>query len=268
MATWYTDVATNQQQFLNFPGAPGVPELTTQPGNQNNALFEGPPFVIATYTWTGNEANNDIINICLGDAGWVIDPTFAHVTSGLTAPAVTLTIEIGDNDLALASALPIPNGAAQPTPAQTNNNAVGISAPLWVSGTTYAPGNVVYDNTATPNTQTYLCVAATSGTTAPHSAANTVWMPCNQRYSNSIDIHAASGNVAFSGGTQFYGGPASLLPFSITPNSVPTNMTAAQIANSQYQIQNDSWIQAQVLTSNTIAANTVSIFRIPVIAAN
>ena len=268
MATWFTDVATNQQQGVNFPGFPGLQELTNQPGSQNNPLFEGPDEVVASYTWTGNEAANDIINICIAPAGTVISPN-GHVSSGLTAITSTLTLAIGDNDLAIASLLPIPNAAA----VQQNSSptTAGQTAPNWVSATTYVYGNVVTDPNSTPANLTYTMVAASnSGTTAPHSASNTVWMPNNQRYSNSIDTHAATGNVAFAGGTQLYGGPASIVPASITPGTLPTGLTGAQTLNQPYVIQYDCWIQALILTLNTtnINANAVSVFRVGMSASN
>lgn len=270
MATWYTDVANVQQPGNNFPGASGQAQLAPPPFVQNNALFEGGSSgdgVIATYTWTGNEVANDIINICIAGAGAVVSPN-GHVSSGLTAPSSTLTFAVGDNDLGLAANLPIPNvGSAQAALGYQNT----LQAPAWVSGTTYVQGNVVLDPNSTPANLSYTCVTATtSGTTAPHSAANTVWMPNNQRYSNSIDVHAASGNVAFAGGTQNYGGPASVQPYSTTPGQVALGFTGAQVLNQPYQIQNDCWLQAIILTINATAinANAVSIFRVGLGMAN
>jgi hypothetical protein len=264
MATWYTDVATNQQLNVNWPGAPGVGELTTQPGTMNNPVLEGPPDVVATYMWTGNEAANDVINICVGPAGVCVSPN-GHVSSGLTAISNTMTLAIGDNDLSVSTSLPVPNP-------QSINPAASPAdvAPAWVSGTSYAAGNVVYDPNSSPANLRYTAVAATTGSTAPHSAANTVWMPNLQRYSNSIDCHAASGNVAFAGGTQLYGGAASVLPNSVVPNSVPSNLTTLQLLNQPYVIQKDCWIQAFILTLNTVAlnANSVSIFRFTMTAPN
>lgn len=266
MATWYTDVATAQLQGANFPGAPGQPQIVQPPTWQNNPLFEGPPEIVATYVWTGNEAANDIINIAIGQAGWLIDPN-GKVSSGLTAVATTLTMAIGDNDLGLLTNLPIPNAAGATAAVGFPNST--IQAPVWVSGTTYAPGNVVLDATSTPAYQPFTCLAATSGSTAPHSAANTVWMPNAQRYSNSISTAAAAGNVAFAGGTQMYGTPPSVVPYSVTPGTAAQGYTAATTSLfQQYQIQNDCWIQALLLTVNTTVANTVSVFRIPVIASN
>jgi hypothetical protein len=264
MAIWNTDVALAQIQGNNFPGAPGQAQIVQPPTWQNNPLLEGPPDVLATYIWTGNEAANDIINIAVANAGWIVK-TGGQVCSGVTAPAATLTVAIGDNDLGLLTSLPIPNAAgAQATVGQLSS----IQAPLWVSGTTYVPGNVVIDAASTPANQVFTCVANTSGATAPHSAATTVWMPNSQRYSASIDIHAASGIVAFAGGTQAYGGPASILPFAITPGAVPTGYTANTLLAQQYQIQNDCWLQALILTAATIAVGTISVFRIPVLASN
>ena len=266
MAFWYTDVATIQQQYNNFPGAPGQAQVVNPPFWQTNALLEGPVTITATYVWTGSEAGNDIINIAILPAGVIVDPN-GHVSSGLTTVATTLTMAIGDNDLGLLSALPIPNAAAGY--ANVGNPATTMQAPLWVSGTTYAAGNVVIDATSTPANQTCTCLVATSGATAPHSAANTTWMPNQQRYSNSIVTNAAAGNVAFASGTQFYGTPPSVLPFSVTPGTLPTGYIAASTALFQpYQIQNDCWLQALLLTCGTPVANTVSIFRVPILTAN
>ncbi len=271
MATWYTDVATNQIIGSNFPGESGVGTLTTQPGTQNRPLLEGPPDVTATYTWTGNEVANDIINICIAPAGVVVDPN-GKVASGLTAPSSTLTFVIGDNDLAVATLLPVQNPAALVSQAGTGVGSGNVfTAPNWVSGTTYVYGNVVTDPNSTPANLTYTCVASTtSAATAPHSAANTVWMPNNQRYSNSIDTHAAAGNVAFAGGTQQYGGPFSALPNSVIPGSAAANVTGPQTLNNPYQIQQDCWVQALIATLNTtnINANAVSVFRVKLIASN
>ena len=266
MAIWYTDVATNQIQGANFPGFPGAGTLTTQPGTQNNSLFEGPPEIVATYTWNGNEAANDIINIAIAPAGVMVSPR-GVMCGGLKGVTSTLTLSIGDNDLGSPSKLPIPNPQSLQTTATVSPI---INAPEWVSGTAYAAGNVVIDSNSTPAGLTYTAVAATSAATAPHSAANTVWMPNNQRYANANDPKAASSNVAFTGGTQNYGGAASVLPNSVIPNSVPSNLTAAQLLNQPYQIQQDCWIQALIATLNTgnLNANAVTVFRIPLITAN
>ena len=264
MATWYTDIANLQQIGNNFPGDLGMSQIVNPPTVFANALFQGPAFITATYTWTGNEAANDIINVALLQAGVKVDPN-GHVSSGLTAISATLTLAIGDNDLAVPSLLPIVNGAAVQTAAASQSQ----TAPNWVSGTSYVPGNVVTDPNSTPANLTYTCVAATSAATAPHSAANTVWMPNNQRYSNSIDCHAAGGNVAFSGGTQFYGGPPSLLPNAVLPGQ-SAGLTGGLALNQPYQIQGDCWLQALILTINTatINANAVSVFRVQINAAN
>lgn len=265
MATFFTDVATAQVQGANFPGYPGQPAIVPPPTVQNNPLFEGPPEILATYVWAGTEAANDIINIAIGRAGWIISPT-GRVASGVTAPATTLTMAIGDNDLGLLANLPIPSvsGAS----AATGFPNTTLQAPTWVSGTTYAPGNVVLDATSTPANLTYTCISATSGTTAPHSAATTVWMPNYQRYSTSINTAGASGAVSFATGIQLYGGPASVVPYSVTPGAAAQGYSTTALLAQQYQLQNDCWIQALLLTVATPVANAVSTFRIPVLAVN
>jgi hypothetical protein len=262
MAILYTDVALNQQQNLNFPGFPGSLTLTTQPGRQNNASIEGPNEIKGTYTWVGTEAVGDIINIGILPAGAVVRAPEGSVQSGTTAPAVTLTVAVGDNDLALLSAQPIPNSMV-PVDTQVAPN----QAPLWVAATSYVKGNVVYDPASTPANQVFTCIASVSGSTAP-SSDSTNWIANQKRYSGSINIAGASGDVEFAAGTQFYGGPASLLPYSTVPGQAALGLTANQIANSQYQIQQDCWAQAVILTISTPVAGTVSVFRIPYEAAN
>lgn len=270
MPIFYTDIALCQQLGNNFPGAPGQAQIGQPPFYQNYALCEGPPTIVAIYTVSSGatEAVGDTINIAKGEEGWLVEPT-GRVSTGVTAPAATLTIGVGDNDLGLLTARPVASAAgAQATVGQTTS----IQAPAWVSGTAYVPGNVVVDNAASSGIfvtgDTYTCVAATSGTTAPHSAATTVWQPNYLRYSGSIDVHAALTTTSFAGGIQSYGGPASILPFAVTPGSVPTGLTAAQIANLPYILQSDCWIQARILTVGTLVASTILVFRIGVIASN
>lgn len=265
MATFYTDLANIQQQGNNFPGAPGQPQIVNPPFWQNNEIFEAPPMIIATYVWLGTEVANDIINIGILHAGALVDPTTSRVTNGLTAPAVSLTIAVGDNDLGLLSQLPIPNAAGA---AGNVGQVDSLQAPTWVTGTQYQPGNVVLDATTAPVSQGFTALIATNGATAPRSAANTTWMPNWQRYSNSIAINGAAANVAFAGGTQFYGTPPSVVPYSITPGALVQGYVGATTGLfQQYVIQNDCWAQARILTTNTIAANTVSVFRLSVITS-
>ena len=234
MAIYYTDVASNQIQGVNFPGQAGLGMLTPQPGVQNNPILEGPSKITATYTWTGNEAQYDIINIAIIPSGAMIDPN-GRVSSGVTAPATTLTLAIGDNDQGLASNLPIPNPQTAP------NSLTVIQAPTWVSGTTYAAGTIVLDATSSPANQPYTAVAATSGTTAPHSAATTVWMPNSQRYSTAINCAGASGNISTTGGTALY---------------------------APYLVSEDCWLQALVATIGSPVAGTTSVFRFEIVDNN
>ena len=234
MAIYYTDVASNQIQGVNFPGQAGLGMLTPQPGVQNNPILEGPGKITATYTWTGNEAQYDLINIAIIPSGAMIDPN-GRVSSGVTAPATTLTLAIGDNDQGLATNLPIPNPQTAP------NSLTVIQAPTWVSGTTYAAGTIVLDATSSPANQPYTAVAATSGTTAPHSAATTVWMPNSQRYSTAINCAGASGNISTTGGTALY---------------------------APYLVSEDCWLQALVATIGTPVAGTTSVFRFEIVDNN
>lgn len=262
MAILYTDLALVQSQGNNIPGEVGEQLLTpSTPPYQNLAVAEGPPEIIATYVLTGAEAANDVIRIAIAQPGWIVSPK-GSVCSGVVAPATTLTCAVGDTDLGVVTDLPVVNPQAivsQPT---------GYQAPTWVSATSYVPGNVVLDATSTPANRAYTCISATSATTAPHSAATTVWMPNSQRYSASIDISGASSNVAFAGGTQLYGGPASRLPNSVIPGTAQTGYSATAILCQPYVIQNDAWITALLLTVGTPVANTTLTFRIGVFAPN
>ncbi len=270
MAIFYTDLALRQKIGGNFPGEPSRQQITSLPAatpGQTNALFEGPPQIIATYTIVGTEAAGDIINIGVLNEGVVVDPN-GKVSSGVTAPGTTLTVAIGDNDLADPSVLPLAN----PVGYAAYNLPVIQTAPAWVSGTTYAAGNVVRDTAASSGVfvsgDVYMAVAATSGATAPHSTATTVWMPIYQRYSATINVAGASSNVAFAGGTQLYGGAASMLPYSVVPGQAALGLTTNEILNQQYQVQKDCWLQARVLTASTLTAGTFLTFRVPIITAN
>lgn len=262
---FYTDVALNQIQGNNLSGQVGVDSIgigSVSPV-QNQPLFEGPPDLIGTYTWVGTEAAGDIINIGIGRAGMLVSPK-GTVCSGPTAPAATLTVAIGDNDFGLLSNLPISNAAAGVSVLGTGNS---LQAPVWVATTPYVAGNVVLDAASTPSNQSFTCISAVSGSTAPHSDA-THWIANQVRYSASIDIHAASGNVAFAGGTQLYGGVASQAPQALVPGQTQTGFTANSLLNQQYILQNDCWIQAVILTQATIVAGAVSVFRVPTLSLN
>lgn len=269
MAIFYTDVAAAQQNYVNFPGQPGNQQIISPPSQQNNPELENDTEIIGTYSVVGTEAAGDTINIGKLEAGVIVDPN-GRVSTGVAAPATTLTVSIGDNDLGNPALLPF----ASPAGLQgTGSLPYPMTAPLWVTGTAYVPGNVVQDPTATTGSHTvndtYTCISNTSGATAPNAAATTVWMPNRQRYSGSINPQPASSNVSFAGGTQMYGGPASLLPYSVTPGQVTLGFSAAsQIVAQQYQIQNDCWLFARLLTVAVPVAGTTITFRVPVIASN
>lgn len=271
MAIWYTDTALAQIQGRNFPGQPGQAQFQNPPYQQNNALMEGPPTLTAIYTVSAGatEAVGDTIYVGIAPAGVVVSPN-GRISTGLTAPAATLTVAVGDLDQGYLANQPIPNIAGALS--QVSQPDTNIQAPVWVSGTTYAPGNVVLDAAASSGVfaqyDAYVCVAATSGTTAPHSAATTVWYPCYSRYSTSISVAAASANVSFASAIAQYGGPASIQPYSLIPGQAALGLTANQIANYPYQIQNDTWVTARILTVGTLVAGSLLAFRIGMTAAN
>jgi hypothetical protein len=260
---WYSDIALAAVNGNNFMGENGIDMIAAPTTKLNNTQLIGPVDAVATYTWVGTEAAGDIINLALGREGMLITPKWT-VASGTTAPAATLTVALGDNDLGLAANLPLVNGQVA---AGLLNGLNSIQAPVWVAATTYAAGNVVLDAASTPSNQTYTCILAVSGSTAPHSDT-THWIANQVRYSTSIDIHAASGNVSATGGTQLYGGPASRVPNSIIPGTAQVGFTANSLLNSQYILQGDCWLQATILTAATIAAGAVSVFRIPTNSVN
>jgi len=98
MATLYTDIAQNQRDGLNFPGGPGG--LTTQPGGFNDPVFElgDCSIVVAVYTMTGAEAQNDVINVLRVGGGCVVDPVRSNVAGN--GVGTTASVQIGDTDTA------------------------------------------------------------------------------------------------------------------------------------------------------------------------
>ena len=91
--TRYTDIGTNQQDGLNFPGG----GLTTQPGTFNDPILEGSTLnlITATYTMTGTEVANDLIYIARIPAGTLISPESNVAGNGVAA---TATLTVGDTD--------------------------------------------------------------------------------------------------------------------------------------------------------------------------
>lgn len=256
---FYTDIAAAQVQGANFPGAPGAVQIGQPPTTQNRAILEGPPEITATYVWLGTEAQYDTINIALMPAGTMQTGT-GKVCSGTVAPAAVLTMAIGDDDMGLLSELPIPNYAgAVPAIGFTDS----LQAPLWVAATSYVKGNMVVDAASTPSNRVYTCILAVSGSTAP-SSDSSHWLPSYQRYSGSINVAGASGNVLFASGYQLYGLP----PYAGTTGTLPTGYTATQLVAQPWVIRNDCWLQALLLTCSTPVAGTVTVFHVPLIAVN
>lgn len=236
MAIWYSDVAANQLQGVNFPGQVGQGSgISTLPSTQNNPLLEGPYEIVATYTWVGTEAAGDIINWAIIPAGQNVDP-WGHWQNGATAPATTLTAAIGDNDqglLAVGSTtggLPITNPtavAAQPT---------GVVASTWVTGTVYAVGAVVLDPGSTPANATFTNILGLTSSTQPHSDASH-WVANSTRYSTAINVAGASAAVAFT-------------PPAPSPGFTP------------YFTNGDSWLQSLLATLTVPVAGAISVVRV------
>jgi hypothetical protein len=99
MATLYTNVANNQRDGANFPGAGGVTGTPT-PGGFNDPVFELGTCseIIAVYTMTGAELANDVINIARIGQGVVVDPVRSSVAGN--GIATTASVQIGDTDTA------------------------------------------------------------------------------------------------------------------------------------------------------------------------
>lgn len=101
MAIKYTNVAIEQQPFLNYPG--GGP-ITQGALNQYGApAFNDPGVeignvreVTAIYQFIGNENPNDVINIYLAQPGTMVTPTGTVTGNGV---ASALTLSVGDDDV-------------------------------------------------------------------------------------------------------------------------------------------------------------------------
>lgn len=102
MANFYTDVAQNQRDGLNFPGggAAGAGGLTTQPGGLNDPVLElgTQSEIIAVYTFTAAEVANDIIFISRIQPGAFVDPVRSNVAGN--GVATTCQVQVGDTDTA------------------------------------------------------------------------------------------------------------------------------------------------------------------------
>lgn len=138
MATWYSDVATNQVTGANFPGG----GLTTQPGTLNNVLLENGNLTYATVTYTmvGTEAASDVINLLQLNEGESVVPVLSYAVSN--AAAATITLNVGDTD------------------------ASGTSASRYAAGL----------NVATSGTQVQFAGGAAAGAITPFVATSDSWI--------------------------------------------------------------------------------------------
>lgn len=94
MADLYTDIGANQRTGYNFPGG----GLTTQPGEFNDPVKElgSASEIIAVYTMTGAEVQDDIIYISRLQMGLLVDPVRSSVAGN--GAGTTCSVQVGDTD--------------------------------------------------------------------------------------------------------------------------------------------------------------------------
>jgi len=159
--TRYTDVATNQQDGLNFPGG----GMTTQPGSYNDPVLEGSTtnLITSTYTVVGTETSGDFIYIARIPAGSLVSPQSTVTNNGAATTAFNFTV--GDTDTvggtvsadasrysanleihAAVTTVPTPftGGTVLNVPASTTDEGVWIRATLGTITTPTAGAKVVF----------------------------------------------------------------------------------------------------------------------------
>ena len=161
MANQYTDIATNQQDGLNFPG--GGP--TTQPGTFNSAPFElgNSTIITAVYTIKGTEASGDKLYIARVPTGVIVDPQSTVSNNGAATTAFNFTV--GDTDTvggtvsadasrysanleihAATTTVPTPftGGTVLNVPAEVTDESTWIVATLGTTTSPTASGKIVF----------------------------------------------------------------------------------------------------------------------------
>ena len=247
MAIWYSDVAARQLQGVNFPGQAGqLSGISVLPSVQNDPLYEGPLEIVATYTWVGTEAAGDIINWGIIPSGQQIDP-WGHWQNGATAPATTLTVAVGDNDLGLVAVGATTGGLPITNPTAVAAQPLGVQAPTWLTGTTYVAGQVVLDPGSTPANATYTCILGLTSATQPHSDASH-WLANSTRYSTAVNVAGASAAVSFAPPAIYLG----------------SNLAATGFLQgfNPYWVLNDCWLQTLLVTLVTPVAGAISQIRV------
>lgn len=132
MATFYSDLAVNQQDGLNFPGG----GLTTQPSSYNDIVPDlgSVNRITAIYTIVGTEVATDTIRLARIPAGSYVSVSSTVSSNGVAA--TTFNIKVGDTDT---------NGGLVSADTgrycNTLNVAAAVTSPtIFVSGTTlFAP---------------------------------------------------------------------------------------------------------------------------------
>jgi len=94
MADLYTDIGANQRTGFNFPGG----GLTTQPGEFNDPVKElgSGSEILAVYTMTGAEVQDDTIFLSRLQPGLIVDPVRSSVAGN--GAGTTCSVKIGDTD--------------------------------------------------------------------------------------------------------------------------------------------------------------------------
>ena len=143
MATYYTNVATNQQTGVNFPGASSSVAAPPSGTGFNDPVLEqgNSEFVIATYTMTGSEAQGDVINIAYLNANSLVNPLSSWVATS-AGLGTTAAVQVGDADPAGSSATRYSTAltVTSATQAQFTGGAAAatpyfVSADCWLTAT-------------------------------------------------------------------------------------------------------------------------------------
>lgn len=161
MPSFYTDIAANQRDGLNFLGG----GITTQPGQMNepSVQYGTASRIIAVYTIAGTEAAADTIYIARVPAGTYVDPTSNVTNNGAATTAFNFTV--GDTDtiggtvsadvdrysanLEIHTAVTttpayFTGGAILNAPARTTDDDVWITATLGTITTPTAGGKITF----------------------------------------------------------------------------------------------------------------------------
>lgn len=146
MAVLYTNIAQNQRDGLNFPGGSGG--LTTQPGGFNDPVLElgTASEIVSVYTFTGAEAQGDVIYVARLGTGAVVDPVRSSIAGN--GVGTTCQVQIGDTDTV---------GGTQAASATRYSAAVVVAADMSATtGVSYAGGTALITPIETTDADVWL----------------------------------------------------------------------------------------------------------------